>query len=242
MEYRLSFALLAGMMFVNNLLWLFFWSLFFNRFPVVNGWELRDVMMLWAVGAGGFGWASVLFGNFHRIAAIVSSGQLDVYLSQPKPVLLGVLASRMSVTAAGDLLFGLAIYAWVGDRSLAGACAFALGLLISGLLFMGVMLIAGCLAFYLGNSEGIASQVFNSFVSLTTYPADIFRGMARIALFSIVPAGFISYLPIGLLRDFDPAFAAGALAMAVGSCLAGAWLFGRGLKRYGSGNAIAMRS
>ncbi|MDB4866499.1 MAG: family transporter, partial [Cohnella sp.] len=102
LEYRLSFFLLAGMMFINNFMWLFFWTLFFHRFPVIHGWRLEDVMMLWAVGAGGFGWANVLFGNFHRIASVVSSGQLDVYLSQPKPVLLNVLASRMSVTAAGD--------------------------------------------------------------------------------------------------------------------------------------------
>lgn len=241
MEYRLSFLLLAGMMFVNNLIWLFFWSLFFGRFPVVHGWELGDVMMLWAVGAGGFGWANVLFGNFHRVAQIVSSGQLDVYLSQPKPVLLNALASRMSVTAAGDFLFGVVIYAWAGEHTLAGLGKFALGLAISGLLFMGVMLIAGCCAFFLGNSEGIAQQAFNSFVSLTTYPADIFRGMARIALFSVVPAGFISYLPIGLLRSLEPGFVLGATGMAAGTCLAGAWLFRAGLRRYASGNAVSMR-
>lgn len=241
LEYRTSFLLLAGMMFVNNLMWLFFWSLFFERFPVVHGWELKDVMLLWAVGAGGFGWASVLFGNYPRLAGIVSSGQLDVYLTQPKPVLLHVIASRSSVTAAGDFLFGLAVYAWVGDLTLPGFAKFALGLFIAGALFMGVMLIAGCLAFYMGNSEGIAQQAFNSFISLTTYPSDIFRGAARIALFSVVPAGFIGYLPIGLLRDFDPLFAAGALAMALGTCLAGALLFRLGLRRYGSGNALAMR-
>lgn len=242
MEYRTSFLLLAGMMFLNNMLWIFFWSMFFGRFPVVNGWELKDVMLLWAVGAGGFGWASVLFGNFPRIANIVSSGQLDVYLTQPKPVLLNVLASRSSVTAAGDFLFGLAVYFWVGDHSPAGFASFALGLLIAGALFMGVMLNAGCLAFYMGNSEGIAQQAFNSFISLTTYPSSIFRGAARIAMFSIVPAGFIGYLPIGLLRDFDPAFVAGAVAMSFGGCLAGALLFRAGLRRYGSGNALAMRS
>lgn len=242
MEYRLSFLLLAGMMFLNNMLWIFFWGMFFTRFPAVHGWELKDVMLLWAVGAGGFGWASMLFGNFSRIAGIVSSGQLDVYLTQPKPVLLHVLASRSSVTAAGDFLFGLAVYAWAGNHTPAGIASFALGLFIAGALFLGVMLNVGCLAFYMGNSEGIAQQALGSFVSLTTYPSSIFRGAARVALFTIVPAGFIGYLPIGLLRGFDPVFVAGAVAMALGSCLAGALLFRSGLKRYGSGNAIAMRS
>ncbi|QJD87340.1 ABC transporter permease [Cohnella herbarum] len=242
MEYRLSFFLLAGMMFVNNFIWLFFWSLFFERFPVVQGWEMEDVMMLWALSAGGFGWAAMLFGNFSRIAGIVATGQLDVYLSQPKPVLLSVLASRSSVTAAGDFLFGITVFLIAGDTSLRGILLFALGLLISGLLFIAVMVIAGCSAFYIGHAEGFTQQLFNSFIALTTYPSDIFRGLAKLALFSLVPAGFISYLPIGLLKDFDPAFVAGATAVAAGLTIAAALLFRIGLRRYSSGNTIAMRS
>ncbi|REE92946.1 ABC-2 type transport system permease protein [Paenibacillus taihuensis] len=241
MEYRLSFFMLAGMMFINNFMWLFFWSLFFGRFQVVNGWDLSDVMMLWAVGAGGFGWANMLFGNFNRIAPIVSGGQLDVYLSQPKPVLLHVLASRMSLTAVGDFMFGLVIYGWVGDHSLRGALLFTAGLIISGVLIMAVTIIGGCLSFYVGNSEGIANQVFNSFLALSTYPSDIFRGFAKALLFSIIPAGFISYLPIGLMRDFDAIFVLEAVAVTLGFLGIGIFFFHRGLRKYSSGNAIALR-
>ena len=242
MEYRASFFLMAGMMFINNMMWLFFWSLFFHRFPIVNNWGLHDVMMMWAIGAGGFGWANMLFGNFHRIALIVAGGQLDVYLSQPKPVLLNVMASRMSLTAAGDFVFGLAVYVWVGNHTVTGLLLFCLALLISGTLFMGVMIIAGSCSFFIGNAEGISQQIFNGFLALTTYPSDIFRGVTRILLFTVIPAGFISYLPIGLLRDFDSAFAVGAIGMTVFLVLAGVIFFHAGLRRYTSGNAIAMRS
>ncbi|MFC3798135.1 ABC transporter permease [Cohnella sp. GCM10012308] len=242
LEYRLSFFLLAGMMFVNNAIWLFFWHLFFDRFPVVSGWEIGDVMLLWAVSAGGFGWASVLFGNFPRVATIVSSGQLDMYLSQPKPVLLNVLSSRMSVTGAGDFVFGLIVFLWAGDLTLKGCLLFACALLVSGVLFIGVMVIAGSLAFWIGNAEGIASQVFGSFVSLTIYPTGIFRGAAKVILFTVVPAGFIAYMPIGLMRDFNPAFAAAAFGAAAVFSASGVLLFRAGLARYASGNAMAMRN
>jgi len=241
LEYRISFLLMAGMMFINNLMWIFFWSLFFHRFPVINGWELNDIMMLWAVSAGGFGWANMLFGNFHRIPSLAATGQLDVYLTQPKPVLLHLLASRMSLTAIGDFAFGLAIYAWAGDHTIQGALLFALGLLVSGCIFMFLMIAAGSLAFFFGNAEGIVQQVFNSFVSLTTYPADIFRGAARIFLFTIVPAGYISYLPIGLLRDQNSGFIAAAVAVTIGMGVFSTIVFHIGLKRYASGNAIVMR-
>ncbi|WP_217596863.1 ABC transporter permease [Cohnella sp. GbtcB17] len=242
LEYRLSFFLLAGMMFVNNMIWLFFWYLFFGRFPVVSGWEMGDVMLLWAVSAGGFGWASVLFGNFPRIAAIVSSGQLDVYLSQPKPVLLNVLTSRMSVTGAGDFIFGIIVFLWVGELTPRGCLLFACALFVSGVLFIGVMVVAGSLAFWIGNAEGIAGQVFGSFIALTTYPTGIFRGAAKIILFTVVPAGFIGYMPIGLMRDFNPAFATAAFGAAAFFAAFGALLFRAGLARYASGNALAMRS
>ncbi|WP_219836384.1 ABC transporter permease [Paenibacillus sp. R14(2021)] len=241
LEYRMSFFLMAGMMFINNFMWLFFWSLFFERFQVVNGWELNDVMMLWATGAGGFGWANMLFGNFNRIAPLVAGGQLDVYMTQPKPVLLHVLASRMSLTAAGDSLFGLVVYAWVGDHSLTGLLLFLLSLLISGLLIMAVTVIAGSMAFFIGNAEGLAQQVFNGFLALTTYPSDIFKGLAKTLLFTLIPAGFVSFLPIGLLREFDPVFMWKALAMTGGVSLAAAVMFRTGLRRYASGNAITLR-
>ncbi|UVI32225.1 ABC transporter permease [Paenibacillus spongiae] len=241
LEYRISFLLMAGMMFINNLMWLFFWGLFFHRFPVINGWEYNDIMMLWAVSAGGFGWANMLFGNFHRIPSLAATGQLDVYLTQPKPVLLHLLASRMSVTAIGDFAFGLAVYAWAGDLTIRGFLLFALGLTVSGSIFMFLMIAVGSLAFFIGNAEGIVQQAFNSFVSLTTYPADIFKGMARMLLFTIVPAGYISYLPIGLLRDQNPYFAAGAAAVTIGLGVLSTILFYIGLKRYASGNAIIMR-
>lgn len=241
LEYRLSFFLLAGMMFLNNTIWLLFWYLFFERFPAVKGWTLEDVMLLWAVSTGGFGWASVLFGNFPRIAAIVSTGQLDVYLSQPKPVLLNMLSSRMSVTGAGDFIFGLVVFVRVGDLTFGGCLKFIFALLLSGALFIGVMTIAGSLAFWLGNAEGIAGQMFGGFIMLTIYPASIFRGFAKLLLFTLLPAGFIAYMPIGLLRAFDPLFAASALGAAAVFCGGGALLFRAGLARYASGNVLAMR-
>ncbi|MFD0715170.1 ABC transporter permease [Paenibacillus sp. GCM10027626] len=241
LEYRMSFFLMAGMMFINNLMWLFFWSLFFQRFPVVNGWELTDVMMLWAVSAGGFGWVSIFFGNFSRLAELIANGQLDVYLSQPKPVLLHLLVSRMSLTAIGDFLFAIAIYCWVGEHTVRGMALFALSLFISGLLFLSVMVLVGSLSFFVGNAEGVVQQTFNSFVALTTYPASIFKGWAKIILFTVFPAGLISSLPIGLLREFDPVFTAAAIGGTLLFFAGAMWLFHLGLRRYASGNAMLLR-
>ncbi|MEF3310256.1 ABC-2 family transporter protein [Paenibacillus sp. GYB004] len=241
MEYRMSFFLTAGMMVVNNVVWIFYWGVYFTKFPVVNGWELQDVMMMWAVSAGGFGLSAVLFGNSYAMSTLIANGQLDTYLTQPKPVLLHVLISRMSVSAIGDVVFGLMLYALFGDHTLAGLLKFGFGLALATTIFIFFNVIAQSLAFYIGNAEGIGQQVFIGFVTFSTYPTDIFRGLGRLVLFTVIPAGFISYLPIGLLREVKWTFLAGAAGMALLVTAVGVFVFYRGLRRYSSGNMMSMR-
>lgn len=242
MEFRMSFLMTAGLMVVNNFVWIFFWSVFFERFNVVNGWGLQDVMMLWAVSAGGYGIAASLFGNMNRIASMVANGQLDVYLVQPKPVLLNVLASRMSVSAIGDAAFSIMLYVLFGAGTWLGFAKYALAHLVAAAIFLFFMVIMNSLAFWIGNAEGLTGQMFNALLSFSTYPTDIFKGWGRLVIFTAVPAGFISYMPIGLMRgavQWD--FLLGALGMSLFLAAGGTWFFYTGLRRYSSGNTIAIR-
>jgi ABC-2 type transport system permease protein len=241
MEFRMSFLLTAGMMMLNNAVFLFFWGVYFRNFSLVNGWELRDVMMMWAVGTAGFGLCGMLFGNALRIAYLVAHGELDAYLIQPKPVLLNILVNRMSLTAIGDLLFGLLLYGVYGDHSGAGVLKYAAAVLLALAFNLFFYVLTQSLAFFIGNAEGIGNQFFLGFITLTTYPTDIFKGWGKIMLFTVLPAGFISYMPIGFLREADPLFMTGAAGAAV---LLGWMAFGvfhMGLKRYSSGNRMGLR-
>jgi ABC-2 type transport system permease protein len=241
MEFRTSFLMQVGLMMINNTVWIFFWGVYFTRFPVVGGWEMKDVMMMWAVSAAGFGFSATLFGNSYRLANIIATGQLDTYLAQPKPVLLHVIISRMQVAAIGDILFGLILFGVFGDLTLIGIVKFAAALLVATLIFTFFMIIVQSLAFYIGNAEGLAQQFFNTFITFATYPTDIFRGLGRMVLFTVIPAGFISYLPVGFLREMEWTFTLSALGVALLLTIGGTWFFYRGLKRYGSGNMMSVR-
>lgn len=241
MEFRFSFLLTVGTMIVNNIVWIIFWGMYFGRFPVLNGWTLQDVMMMWAAAAGGFGIMAVFFGNATRLANLVATGQLDVFLAQPKPILLNVLISRMSVSAIGDLLFAIGIFIGFGDLSLLGIVKFTAALMISGLIFIFFCVIAGSLSFWLGNTEGLSFQLFNALLTFATYPTGIFKGLGRIVLFTVIPAGFISSMPVSFIREIDLPFVYGALGMAAVLCAGGILMFYRGLRRYTSGNMIGLR-
>ncbi len=241
MEYRGPFVTQIAGMILNNAIYFLFWVLFFDRFEEVHGWTLQDMILLFAVVGTGLGLAMTLFGNCTQVARIVASGDLDRYLSLPRPILLHILASRSSVPSMGDILFGLTWFGIAGDFSLGHIGRF---LLITGLVtctFTAVLVLVNSLAFWLGRSEILAEQFLNAMITFSLYPGTLFDGAARVFLFTLVPAGLTGALPAELLRHF-------ALAKLAWLCLgAGIFVmlailvFHWGLRRYESGSAIHVR-
>jgi len=162
-------------------------------------------------------------------------------MSQPKPVLLHILVSRMAVSGFGEIAFAVILYAMFGSMTVTGVMKFGLALLLSMLIIMFFVIIVQSLAFFIGNADGLGQQLLNGMLACTTYPTGIFRGVGKMILFTVIPAGFVSYLPIGLLRSVEPVFLMQAIGMALLLTVGGTLFFYYGLKRYSSGNAMGMR-
>ena len=241
MEYRAAFFAQVLSMAINDAMWVAFWVLYFTRFPVVAGWGRADVLALWAVVAVGYGAATGLFGNVLRLSQIIYSGGLDVYLTQPKNVLLHVLVSRTSASAWGDVLFGVGVFAWLCEPTPARLGLFLLGAVLTAVILTAFAVITQSLAFFIGNADTTASQLWNALVHFSTYPTGIFGGAVKIILFTVLPAGFISYMPVGLMRDADPGFIAAALGGAAVLTVLAVLFFRAGLRRYESGNLVTTR-
>src|SRR5947208_16500164 len=80
MEYRVAFIVQIITMIANDGLWLFFWWTYFRAFPLVNGWQSSNIIVIWAVSACGFGIGMGVFGNTPKLAALIMNGVLDAYL------------------------------------------------------------------------------------------------------------------------------------------------------------------
>src|SRR5438034_4592314 len=87
LEYRGAFVSEALAMFINDGSWVAFWILFFRRFPVLNGWNLSDLLTVWAITTAGFGIAHAVMGNGWQLANIIMNGQIDVWMLYPRAVL-----------------------------------------------------------------------------------------------------------------------------------------------------------
>ena len=245
MEYRVSFLTqMAGMM-LNNAIYFVFWIIFFDRFEQINGWDLVDMFFLFGVVATGFGAGTYLFGNAVQLSSLIANGQLDYYLSLPRPVLLHALASRSNASSAGDFIYGLLSFAAAviisGTFSGAMLLRFAVASMAAVVVLISFLVLAQSLTFWIGNSSMLTSNAFNAIVTFSLYPITLFDGTAKLLLFTIIPAAFIGALPAEFVRRFD----AGQLALIGGGSALflslAIFVFYRGLRRYESGSAIQTR-
>jgi ABC-2 type transport system permease protein len=63
----------------------------------------------------------------------------------------------------------------------------------------------------------------------------------KLLLYTLIPAAFVTYLPIQALRELSLTHAALAVAGALGVLAVGVAVFSYGLRRYESGNLMEMR-
>lgn len=241
LEYRVGFWSQVLSMILNDAMWVAFWAIFFARFQVVRGYGLSDVITVWALAAISFGLANGLFGNCWRFAGEVANGGLDFYLVLPKPVLLHLLVSSMSWSAWGDTIFGLAAYAILVRPSPEGFALFCVLGLFATAVMVAYGVLVNSLAFWLGSSQAVAQQGTMAMTIFATYPGALFSGPVKVLLFTVVPAGFVAYVPADLLRQWNWPLAGGLVAATATFVTLAVAVFYAGLKRYESGNLLAMR-
>lgn len=240
-EYRANFLVQAFGMMLNNGAFALFWGVLIARTGGVGGYGFADIMFVWALVSTSFGIAHILAGNIRSLGLIVQRGELDVYLLQPKNVFLNVLCSRTIVSAWGDFAYGYLVLFLLAGFNLERLALFTLLSLSSAAIFAATFAAAESLTFFLGNSSGISSAISEFLLSFSLYPQTIFdRGM-RWVFYTLLPSGFIAFVPLAAYKALDWRLVP---ALAFVACLyvaASYALFKRGLRRYESGNLMGAR-
>jgi ABC-2 type transport system permease protein len=241
MAYRGAFFIQVFGMMLNNLMLLFFWKMLFTRFPTLNGWELQDVVTLYAVVAAGFGLAGIVCGNAGNVARTITTGDLDYYLALPADPLLHLLVSRMAITDWGDLMFGLLLYFITVPLAWRRVPLFLLLTVLIAVIFVAFSVVVGSLTFWLGRADQLAFRLRIALLNFSLYPIDIFPGAARLLLYTLIPSAFVGSVPAQLLHRFDLGSLLGLVGCALAFSLLARWIFYRGLRRYASGNLVTVR-
>jgi len=239
-EYRVSFLLQFFGMMLNNASFLVFWAVLIQQTGTIGGWGFGDVLFLWALGPSAFGLAHVLFGNLRQVGTLIVQGDLDVYLLQPKDVLFHLLISKTIPSAWGDLLYGFLLLPFL-TLDPVKMVLFVVFTITGALVFVGCFGLIQSLAFWLGNISGMAAAFTEFLLNFTLYPETVFPQEMRWVFYSLVPAGFLAFLPLHVLKTFDWVWLPVVVAVALGLVALNWVVFQRGLRRYESGNAIGAR-
>jgi ABC-2 type transport system permease protein len=239
MEYRASFITQIVFMFINNGIYFVFWLIFFDQFGTVRGYNIDEIYLLFAIVTLSYGIAYMFAANVGaNMAYLIAQGRLDYYLVFPRNLLLHVVFSRMQVSTIGDVTFGLIAYIFTGRFHPLEILLFFATCIPAALILTAFAVIAGSLAFYMGNAQYASQQMSNAMLTFALYPNSLFSGVSRFLLYTLIPAAFVGAVPVNIVKGKDITLLLMLLGVAALIWLVAAVLFYFGLHRYESGNAL----
>lgn len=235
------FLIEAGLMIANNLVFFAVWWIFFRQFNTIAGWTLQDMITLTAVGIGAYGLSLVFFGGTKSLAEIIVSGDLDLFMTQPKNLLLHIVGSRSRAKGWGHLVTA-AIMIYLGGLTEPFTLLLIVVSQISGcIVFVSIAIIAHSLPFWLGAVEGLSKKYCDALFLFALYPTNIYSDALQLAMFTVIPAGVITFIPVELIRNFSWHYLAWLFASSLSIAAVAVTVFYAGLRRYESGNQFGLR-
>jgi ABC-2 type transport system permease protein len=232
---RAALASAMAIMIVNDLVWIVFWVLFFHRVGHLHGWDSHRILLLLSVITSAAGITLGFLANARRVGTMAVAGELDSVLSLPVQPLAFLLLRRIEPTNLGDLAFGVCLFLVTGRPTPTRIAVFVGVVIASSLLMTGFLVLTGSIAFFAGRGEG-GELGFHAMLLLGAYPVDVFAGAAKVMLYTVVPAAFVSSVPAKLIVHFDGGRAAWLAVVTIVFAGAGAAAFMLGLRRYTSGS------
>ncbi|MCH9612234.1 MAG: hypothetical protein S4CHLAM102_07190 [Chlamydiia bacterium] len=238
---RGAFLLEALLMVVNNAIFFSIWWIFFGAFKSIGGWQFEDMMLLTAIGVGSYGLMKVCAGGLKNLSLIIINGDLDPFMTQPKNILLHIAGSRSYAKGWGHLFSALLLICFRGTLSPAYIALALYAIFCGGLIFTSINVMAHSLAFWVGSVEHVSKKYCDSLFLFALYPTNIYSGALQLIMFTIMPAGVITYLPVQMMRNFSGVQLLIFSLATVGFVVSAFGMFYLGLKRYESGNRFGVR-
>src|SRR6185295_16054634 len=191
---------------------------------------------LFGIVAASVGLTVTVAGGVRHLGVFIDDGELDTLMAQPQPVLVHALLMRSQPAGFGDFVSGLIFIAWSGQVSWQSLPVVAAAVTASAIVFLATGVVFFSLAFWLGKVDSVARQLWDLLITFSLYPEPLFGGMLRLALFTVLPAGFVGYLPARIVQRASAADAMLLTAGASAYLALAVLVFDRGLRRYGSGS------
>ncbi|MDR0405004.1 MAG: ABC-2 family transporter protein [Oscillospiraceae bacterium] len=241
MENRTSFVSQVIFILLNNALYIVQWLVFYRLKSTIGGYSFDNILILWALGAASYGISHLFFENVYYIPELISNGKLDAYITQPLNVLWNVSVSKTKPSAFGDLLYGIVLAIISIGADFQKIFLFMLFSCLGAIILTSFSILASSLTFWIKRGEQIAHNLDFSIRIASLYPEGIFNNFIKVILYTIVPTGFIIYLPIRIILNFNLISMISVILFASFFALLAFYVFNKGLKKYSSSNLMSAR-
>lgn len=227
-------------MILNNACFIVQWVILYSLKDNVGGYTFKQVILLWGLAAGTFGVSRFFFKEAFTLSDTINKGKLDNFLIQPKNVLLSCITSSVEVSAIGDIIYAY-IMLFIYGISIKSFLLFTLFCTSGALVLTALSIIYNSLSFWFGKVEVLANTMGSLMINFATYPDGIFKGLAKVLFYTIIPIGFVNYLPIKLIGEFNIIYFILVLTISTVLIVLSAIIFNKGLKKYSSTNLMNTR-
>lgn len=205
-ELKSSFLITVLGMVINDAAMITLWYYFGKSAGVINGWKAYDIFGMYGFQSMAYGAVTVFFYGIYHIPDYISTGSFDRYLLTPKNTLLRVALSSVSVSAAGDFLFGIVsfcIFAVCNHLSAVQLVVSMLLLLEAAVVFFSFSLICMTVSFYLMDGHNVSEGLFGLFLSNSLYHGGAFTGMLRVIFVFVVPSLLLGAVPVEITKNLS---------------------------------------
>lgn len=225
----------------THLIYIPVWYILFQFTPNIDGWTIEHALYAYGLAIGCWGIVSLLAFGLRTLPEQIDHGELDAYLTLPKPVLLSAAISSSRNTGLGELLFGISLLIFCHLHYGASIILVPYFLLLGSVVFASAVLFFATFGFWLRQFLASAEEIYFNFNLMASRPAPIFTGLFHILSLTLLPVGLMTHIPVEYVmgHKIELLFysSLGTVAYAAFAIL----FFHIGLRYYESGNRFGVR-
>ena len=219
----------------------FLWIVFYRQFPSLGGWTSQDLCVVYSLYLFSFSLVDTFAGGIMVLARDINAGNLDYYITLPKPILWHIAVSKAEIESIATLLLSASFFITSGKVTIFTFFLFLGTSIFSAFLIFNFYVITQSIAFFLKGFEQGAGALRHLLSIASTYPFSIFPNGLKLIFLTIIPTFFITMMPAQLILDFSLTNLSIVLSSCIISSIIAKIVFTAGLKHYESGNMISVK-
>ena len=241
MSQRLAMFLRGGFSFLTHFIYFPVWYVMFSFAPNIGGWTLQHSFLAYGMSIACWGLVALFAFGLRTLPQQIDNGELDSYLTLPKPVLLSAALSTSRNSGLGEVVAGIGMIIFAGIKYDIDLTFVPLFLIMGSIVFAsGILFFASC-GFWIKQFYASAEEIYFNFNLLSSRPAPIFSGVFKFIALTIVPISLMTHIPVEFIMTHQWKLLIFSIFGTVAYAIFSGTFFYIGLRHYESGNRFGVR-